>query len=720
MNGSPHLHNHIQHWRIYAFVLIVVAIFAIFIGRLFYLQILQGSVYTAQAVENSTKTLNIPAPRGIIYDRNGVVLARNVASYNVVMTAANLPDDPGAVQSIFRQLSDLIGVPVNGGPLTQDNPYVPCVSNHGIEQIYEYGINSTPYDPVRVKCDVDRQTAMIIQEKAVDWPGISIEIQPIRDYPTGSLTASMIGFLGPIPANREAEFTAAGLVPNRDKVGYAGLELEFQDILAGKNGTTVVQKDVAGKELEPISPPIQPLPGYNLHLTIDTRLQQAAEAIFKTDLDNWNAYFGKIVFSTGVVIAMNPKTGEILAMVSYPSYENNRFARLIPEYYYNQLINDPTNPLLNHAVGDVLPIGSVFKLVTAVGGLNEGVVTPDEIIQTPGKLVITEKYNPNDPGQSKEFVDWIYKTNPGGFGQLDFVHALANSSNVYFYKVGGGYKDEVPNGGLGICRLGTYAHAMGYGPRPDVLLPDEQDGLIPDPSWKRITHAESWSIGDTYIASVGQGYDLGTPIQVLMSAATVANNGKQMQPTLIRDVTDGEGNVVPLYLDSQGNFTSDPAKGIRQISPFLPQARWDLTRDPMIQEYNPITVRGCEPIPNQLKTVQPWVFQKIQEGMRLAVTVGTLSGESIGFQKLDIAAAGKTGTAEYCDQYAAAQNLCVPGDWPAHAWTLSFAPYDNPEIAIVAYVYNGTEGSTVAGPIVRKVMQAYFELKAMDNANKAP
>jgi penicillin-binding protein 2 len=207
---------------------------------------------------------------------------------------------------------------------------------------------------------------------------------------------------------------------------------------------------------------------------------------------------------------------------------------------------------------------------------------------------------------------------------------------------------------------------------------------------------------------------------VLMSAATVANNGKQMQPTLIRDVTDGEGNVVPLYLDSQGNFTTDPAKGIRQISPFLPQARWDLTRDPMIQEYNPITVRGCEPIPNQLKTVQPWVFQKIQEGMRLAVTVGTLSGESIGFQKLDIAAAGKTGTAEYCDQYAAAQNLCVPGDWPAHAWTLSFAPYDNPEIAIVAYVYNGTEGSTVAGPIVRKVMQAYFELKAMDNANKAP
>ncbi|MEJ2599601.1 MAG: penicillin-binding transpeptidase domain-containing protein [Anaerolineales bacterium] len=706
MNGSPHLHNHIKHWRIYSFIIIFAAIFAIFIGRLFYLQILQGPTYTAQAVENSTKTVNLPAPRGIIYDRNSVILARNVASYNVVMTAADLPDDSGAVQSIFRQLSALIGVPVDGGALTKDNPFVPCVSNHGIQQIYEYGISSTPYDPVRVKCDVDRRTAMIVQEKAVDWPGISIEIQPIRDYPTGELTASIIGFLGPIPANREAQFTAEGLVPNRDKVGYAGLELEFQDVLAGKNGTRVVQKDVAGKQLEPVSPPVQPVPGYNLLLS--------------TELDDWNAYFGKIVFSTGVVIAMNPKTGEVLAMVSYPSYENNRFARFIPEYYYNQLVNDPTNPLLNHAVGDVLPVGSVFKLVTAVGGLNEGVVTPDEIIKTPGKLVITEKYNPNDPGRSKEFVDWIYRTNPAGFGQLDFVHALANSSNVYFYKVGGGFKDEIPNGGLGICRLGTYAHAMGYGPRPGILLPDEQDGLIPTPTWKRITHAESWSIGDTYIASVGQGYDLGTPIQVLLSAVTVANDGKQMQPTLIRDVTDGEGNVVPLYLDAQGNFTTDPTNSVRQISPFLPQARWDLTKDPMIQEYNPITVRGCEPIPNKLKTVQPWVFQKIQEGMRLAVTEGTLSGKSIGFQKLDIAAAGKTGTAEYCDQYAAARNLCAPGDWPAHAWTLSFAPYDNPEIAIVAYVYNGGEGSTVAGPIVRKVMQAYFELKAMDNANKAP
>jgi len=701
MNGSPHLHNHLENWRISAFVVVMGLVFLVFVGKLFSLQVLQYQTWSMKATENSTTEFNLPAMRGIIYDRNGTILARNIASYNVTITAADLPDDPGAIQSIFRQLSALIDVPVNQGELSQEDPYVPCISDHGIAQIVEYGSSSKPYTPVEVKCDVDQQTAMIVQEKSVDWPGVSVEIQPIRDYPTGALTASVIGFLGPIPANQEQEFIDKGLEANRDKVGYAGLEYQYQDLLAGKNGTREVMRDVAGKVLDPISAPVAPVPGDNLRLTIDTRLQQAADAIVKQELNSWNAIVNDYQqMSQGVVIAMNPKTGEILAMVSYPTYENNRMARIIPAYYYEQLIKDPTNPLLNHAVGDVLPVGSVFKLSTGIGALNECVVTPDQIIKTPGKLDVTEKYYANDPGRPREFVDWIYNNgqNPGGFGQLDFVHGLANSSNVYFYKLGGGYKDEVPEG-LGICRLKTYAEAIGYGPAPGVGLPDEQDGLLPDPTWKRITHGESWSTGDTYISSVGQGYVLATPIQVLLSAVTVANDGKLMQPTLIREIVDGEGNVV---------------------QSFQPKMKWDITKDPVIQEYNPTTIRGCEPIPGQKKTVQPWVLQTVKEGMRLAVTEGTLAGENVGFQKLDIAAAGKTGTAEYCDQFAQAKNRCAPGNWPSHAWTIAFAPYDNPEIAVVAFVYNGGEGSTVAGPIVRQVLQSYFELKAIDNANQAP
>ncbi len=691
MNHNEVPQKQLSPLRITIFMMVIGGIFLIYIFRLFSLQVLQVEDWVARAEENRVEVLNLPATRGIIVDRNGIVLARNIPSFNVVITAANLPDDPGEVQEIYRQLSEIIDLPVNLNKITPENPYVPCFSEHGIAQIAEYGLSSTPYQPVRVKCDVPEQVARIVQEKAVDWPGVSVEIEPIRDYPTGSLTASIIGFLGPIPANQEDEFRAKGLVPNRDKVGYAGLELQYQDLLAGKNGSWKVEVDVAGKVIRGLEPPVNPIPGANLRLTIDTRLQQAMTGILIGEIEFWNRYLNTIRSTSGVVIAMNPKTGEILGMVSYPTYENNRMARFIPAYYYNQLISDPANPLLNHAVGDVLPAGSVFKLTTAVGALNEGVVTPEQVISTPPKITITERYYANDPGREREFVDW----NKAGFGQLDFLGGIANSSNVYFYKLGGGYRDEVPVG-LGICRLGTYARALGYGEYPGIELPDEEKGLIPDPKWKRITHGEGWSTGDTYIASVGQGYVLATPLQVLMSAATIANDGKLMKPTLIREITDAEGNV---------------------IQPFSPVMRWDITKDAVIQEFYDTTIRGCEPIEGRTKTVQPWVIDKVQEGMRRAVTNGTLARE---FRNVTIAVAGKTGTAEYCDQYANAKNLCIPGNWPSHAWTVAYAPYEDPEIAVVAFVYNGGEGASVAGPIVRQVIEAYFELKRIDTELSSP
>jgi penicillin-binding protein 2 len=693
MNSSPSLHNHLHPWRITVFIVALILVFLVYMGKLFSLQILQGAEWLARAEDNRTQIINIPATRGVIYDRRDMVLARNIASYNVTLTAASLPDDLGEVQEIYRNLSELLDMPVNGGELSLENPYVPCASDHGIAEIAEYGETATPFSPVKVKCDVNKDLAMVIQEKAMDWPGIGVEISPIRDYPTGFLTSSIIGFLGPIPANQEAEFRAKDLVPDRDKVGYAGLELSYQDLLAGRNGIRDVEVDVAGQVLRTMNEQKPVEPGQSLRLTLDTRLQQAATAILEREINFWNTYLNTIRSTSGVVIAMNPQTGEILAMVSYPTYENNRMARFIPGYYYQQLISDPANPLLNHAVGDTLPAGSVFKLVTAVGALNEGVVTPEQVINTPPKITVTEKFFANDRGTPKDFVDWI----DSGFGQLDFLGGISNSSNVYFYKLGGGYRDEVPDG-LGVCRLGTYARALGYGDYPGVNLPEEEKGLVPDPQWKRITHGESWSTGDTYIASVGQGYVLATPLQVLMSAATVANDGKLMQPTLVRDVLDSEGNLV---------------------QSFEPVMKWDITQDPVIQEYYETTIRGCEPIEGQTKTVEPWVIEKVQEGMRRAVTDGTLT-KIQELLPLNIPVAGKTGTAEYCDQYALEKNRCIPGEWPAHAWTVAFAPYDNPEIAVVAFVYNGGEGASVAGPIVWQLLDAYFELKSIDTALQSP
>ena len=673
----------LEPWRLYAFLGAIGFAFLIFITRLIYLQVLEHDNWLRQANENRTETISLAPQRGVIYDRNGIVLAQNVASYNIIITPAFLPDDPGEIEQIVIELANLAGVPVSKGSI--DEPLIPCGDNLGIREMVDIQTSFSPYDPVKIQCNVPRNLALAVKEKTVDWPGVGVEVEPVRDYPTGELTAAVIGYLGPLPAIQETELRALGFVPNRDKVGYGGLELYFDELLRGVPGQRVVETDVGGQVLRDIEAPVDAQPGQNLVLTIDTRLQQAAATTLQEEIAEWNRITGTITMTSGVVIAMDPGTGEILAMVSWPTYENNRFARFIPTYYYEQLVADATHPLVNSAVGAEIPVGSVFKLVTAVGVLNEGVVTPEQMIQTPGQITVTERFFEGETGRARNFVDW----NEVGFGQLNFVGGLANSSNVYFYKVGGGFQEEVPEG-LGICRLGTYANAMGYGEPLGIEQPYETAGLVPDPTWKRRTQGENWSTGDTYISSVGQGFVLASPLQILMSAATIANDGVQMRPTLLREVVDGNGNVV---------------------REFEPEIRWDITTDPLIEKYeNPDGIGACRPT-GEIVTVEPWVIQKVQEGMRGAVQFGTLAKE---FADVPIAVAGKTGTAEYCDETAFSKNLCQYGNWPSHAWTMAYAPYDDPEIAVIAFVYNGKEGATVAAPIVRQMIEAYFELKTID------
>jgi len=698
---NPNLQNTIEPWRILVFAAFVFFVFGIYTLRLYTLQVVQGETYVARAAENRTQEINIQAPRGIISDRRGIVLARNVASYNVVITPASLPDDEADIQRVFRQLSDLIGVPVNLNEISPENPYVPCRSEHGIAQIVFYGETSQPYAPVKVKCDVDPTTARIVMEKSVDWPGVDIQVEPVREYPTGELTANIVGYLGPVPAELldYALYQQQRLVANRDKVGYAGVELSLQDILGGTNGLRVVERDVAGQILRDVQPPIAPQPGNNVRLTIDLRLQQIARTLLVQEMEKINRLYpyGERTTS-GVVIAINPKTGEILAMVSYPSYENNRMARFIPAYYLEQLQRDGREPLLNHAIQAERPPGSVFKLVTALGALNEGVVTPEQVIQTPGVIYLEQKFYANDPGKIQRFVDWIYDDgkNPEGFRQLTIRGCIENSSNVCFYKLAGGYFDEIPEG-VNICRLKTYAEALGYGYPSGIELPGEENGLLPSPTWKRITQGQNWATGDTYIAGVGQGYVLVTPLQVLLSAATIANNGVLMQPTIIHEVVDGEGNVV---------------------TPFTPRAKWDITKDNLIKVFAPraSVSNRCQET-GETRNVDPYYIQVVQEGMRLAVTDGTLQETFEGF---NIAAAGKTGTAEYCDNVAQSKGLCKPGNWPTHGWTVAYAPYDDPEIAVVAFLYNAGEGAKVAGPVVRGVIENYFNLKTIDAGGETP
>ncbi|MEK7326606.1 MAG: penicillin-binding transpeptidase domain-containing protein, partial [Chloroflexota bacterium] len=429
-------------------------------------------------------------------------------------------------------------------------------------------------------------------------------------------------------------------------------------------------------------------PGSNIVLTLDVRLQAAAQAALTRMINDINFRASTTKSQNGVVIAMNPKTGEILAMVSWPNYDNQKFARFIPFDYYTQLKNDPANPLLNQAVSGRHAPGSVFKLVPAAGALQEGVIDPDRKLFDPGEIVIKNRYFPNDPGQAKKVVCW----KEGGHGDVDMITAIAESCSVYFYKIGGGYEpDNIA--GLDIEGLYKYANYFGYNRITGIELPYELRGLMPDRDYKRINIGENWSTGDTYIAAIGQGYVLATPLQVLDSVTPFLNNGQLIRPTLIKEVLDGEGNIVSVALDADGNFVdpNDPS-ALYVISPSQVNYRDGNTDTPELDRV---------PISQD-------VIEIVRRGMEKVIVDGT--GKDL--DRIEgVQFAGKSGTAEYCDNIAQKKDLCKFGRWPTHAWFVGYAPADNPEIAVVAFVYNGGEGSLVAGPIVQQVLQAYFELK---------
>lgn len=698
MNKTQDVTNGFEKWRFTIIYAIVGAVFIFYIIRLFSLQIVNSAVYTSQAEENRIKNISVQTTRGNILDRNGYILAQNGPSFDVSITPANLPVDIGTTETIYRELSALIDVPVTNGVLNDESAttFTPCATDFGIKEIVLIGDTNAPFQPVKIKCNIDASLARVISEKKSDWPGVSIEVESVRQYPTGSLTSEIIGFLGPITVENQSYYVEKGFVPGRDKVGFAGIEYSLDDLLIGSNGSRVVEVDNAGKEIKDVEAPIDSIPGYTVKLTIDTRLQQAAKTILQDEIKFWNNYLGYIKSQNGVVIVMNPKTGEILAMVSEPTYENNRLERFIPAYYYYQLSEDPVHPLLNHAVSAMHPPGSVYKMVAAIGALNEGVVTPEQEISCPGTISILQKYSENDPGIPREYVGY----DRNGHGMCAFVKAVGLSDDIYFYKIGGGYENEVPDGGLGPWRSKEYAEALGYGRITGIELPYEVEGLVPDPTWKRIFRAENWSTGDSYITTIGQGYVLATPLQVIQSFAILANDGIYMQPTLIKEVLDSDGNVVTEVLDSEGDVIYQQG----------PKVVWDITKDPLID----ILDENNKPT-GEKKVVEPWVIEWAQRGMREVVVSGTASEDLVFY---DVPSAGKTGSAEYCDNVAQEKNLCQPEAWPSHAWYVGYAPYDEPEIVVLAFVYNGTEGAAVAAPIVGKVMQAYFELKSIDTSGE--
>lgn len=739
-----------QGWRLTFFQGIIVAVFLIFGLRMFQLQVVQYDDLQAAANENRLQELPLAAARGTMSDRNGVPLAINVPAFNVTVIPAALPASQEETLRIYNRLSALTGVP----PTRAIADAAQQTTVRSIEELVDEGQGIAPYRPVVIAQDIPQRAAMQIIEERFTLPGVDLEVASVRDYPTGALTSQIVGYMGPIPPEQQLELLALGYNPAYDKVGYAGLELSLEPLLSGTRGRIVNEVDVAGQTLEQIER-VEPQPGYSVQLTIDTELQAAAQQALIDEIERLNAESGRIVTGTGSVIALDPRNGEVLAMVSYPSYDNSRFARNIDVDYYLDVAADPLTPLVNHVTQSVYPPGSVWKLITATGVLQEDVIDANSLLNDPGDLILPNRYAPNDETRGQRFVCWLSQ----GHGNLDMRGAIAQSCDVYFYQVGGGNPEVSPAvlrpDGLGITNLFRYATMMGIGSKLGIELPFENASRMPDADWKRRLYGENWSTGDTYNAAFGQGYINVTPLQLASAVASIANGGTLYQPTLLQEITDSDGNVVRPFQPQPARTMNydDAAAGepirLMLLEDMIMQGPSSLacTCEPNSAFYNatrcnPATYSNevninpdsfgtpdmrsytvhiplnysfgdsfCSPIRFDPDYRPPFVttenLRVIQEGMRLAVTNGTARAANLPY----VAVAGKTGTAEYCDEIAGPLGLCRPGNWPAHAWFTAYAPYENPEILIMAFVYNGGEGSAVALPIVVETMEAYLRLK---------
>ena len=742
-----------QGWRLTLFQGVMVATFIIFTLRMYQMQIIDGTNAQIAADDNRFNSLPLPADRGVIFDRYDQTLARNVPAYVVRITPANLPADRQEELIIYTRLSALTGVPPTRAIANASGRNV-----RSIEELVGIGAGIAPFRPVPIAQDVPLDVALQIMEDSYNLPGVDVLVGAVRQYPSADVTSHIIGYMGPIPPEQQLALIEQGYDPAFDRIGYDGLERFLETLLSGQRGRIVREVDVAGQE-QAIVERVEPVAGQNIRLTIDVELQRAAQQALIDQVATINEREGRIVTEAGVVMVMNPNTGEILAMVSYPNYDNSRFARSIDVEYYLELLERNRNPLLNQAIGSLYPPGSAWKLITAAAVLEEDIIDAGTGLFDGGDLLVQNFYAPNDRAQDQRFVCWA--RNIGGHAFVNMVDAIAYSCNVYFYQVGGGNFPAVSEallrrGGLGINNLVRYATALGIGSELGLELPGELAGRMPDPTWKRITRGENWSTGDTYNAAFGQGYVNVTPLQLMMSVSTLVNDGVLYQPTVIRDFVDAERNITvpfePKVLRTVNLDYANPDGSIYLLqledmiirgenslaclcefdSPFYNPLRCDSENYVGQVDVNPalevddirdyrihiplnyvFNGRICDPLRFDSRFVPAFLsssnLEVVREGMREAVIreLGTAKGANLPY----IEVAGKTGTAEYCDDIAGPLGLCNPGAWPAHAWFTAYTPYENPEILVVAFIYNGIEGSSNALPVAVRTIEAYYRLK---------
>ena len=592
--------------RVYIIGLILSLFILLILGRTAWLQIVKGDYYYTMAEGNRIRIERLEAKRGVIYDRSGNSLVRNTANFLLYIVPIDLPEDEVELGNIINRISGILG-------------------DKSPEEIKNILGNIKPgsleaYQPLFIADNIEYEKAMLLYLESSDWPGVVLSNKTRREYYLPGLSlAHILGYIGKI--NEDELKTADSDYLPIDYIGKTGIENFWENELKGVNGKKQIEVNALGKEKKILSQK-EADDGHNLVLAIDSELQKKMEEVMAVSLN-------KLKLQKGVAIAMNPNNGEVLAMVSLPSYDINLFAKGIKINEYNNLISNADQPLFNRAISGEYPSGSTIKPVMAAAALEDGIINEHTSFLSVGGIGIGQWF----------FPDW----KSGGHGLVDVKRALAESINTFFYYIGGGYHDFK---GLGIERIIYYENLFGLGSQVGIDLPAEAGGFLPTKKWKEETKGEQWYIGDTYHLSIGQGDILVTPLQVAVYTSFFANGGNLYRPYLVKQVLDSHDKVI--------NNTKPT-----------------LIRNNFIKNSNVAIVR---------------------QGMRQAVT----SGSAVSLSSLLITVAGKTGTA----QWSSVKN--------PHAWFTGFAPYENPVITITILIEEGGEGSSVAVPIAKEVLEWYF------------
>jgi penicillin-binding protein 2 len=479
--------------RFFVFGLAAILAIAGLTTRLFYLQVVQGATFAAMSQSNREVSQAIPSTRGLIYDRSGKLLVTNVKTFAVKIRPVDLPEERR--DDVVSRLAALLNIDV-------------ADINAAID-----GNPGSRFDLVRVASDVPDAKAHLISENNTDLPGVEVVVETRRQYPEGKLVSQLLGYTGPVPPDQLPKLKESGYLPD-DLMGRTGLEAFYESELRGTYGSETVERDASGRKLQVLQRTAEPKGGDTLNLTIDVKEQQYAQRALQ-----WGMRAAGL--KRGAVIVMNPQTGEVLAMVSLPTYDDNLFARGISAKDYGKLLNDKNKPLLNHAIQAHYPPGSTYKLVAGSGALADGKITATTRINTRPYLLL---------GRTK-FWEWNHR----GWGAINIKLGFAHSSDTFFFQMAGM---------LGIDRLAHWAREYGFGARTGIDLPGEVPGIVPTNAWKQNAMGEPIYPGETYQAGIGQGYDVVTPIQLANAYSALANGGKLYQPQVVHDIVGPDGSVV--------------------------------------------------------------------------------------------------------------------------------------------------------------------------------